>query len=275
MKFYLMAIISSLFGDISYLFEFPRSIIYPAVSILLLIAFNPKDVYDAWRLHQVLERGGELPPRLAEFPVHPTSVEKYLDVKEQIERFKRQVLAGESSRLCLSSDNLNDLYLQGVSIDKYHSEWQGTSAGFFSDKYNNSFMHFEIVDNNVIHREIGYIDYTLPSGIKSMTRKIDFSILDDSNEIKFSSRYLEVNGGQLFKLFESKTKEYFPVESCYLLENIFKCEFGFSRLGYLNSNEYRLILLVIEKLTNVDVINGHLIIEANNCSFVVWALPTE
>jgi hypothetical protein len=257
----LMAITSGLFGDLSYLLEFPRSIIYPAVSILLLIAFNPKYVYDAWRLHQALERGGELPPRLAEFPVHPTSVEKYLDVKEQIERFKRQVLAGESSRLCLSSDNLNDLYLQGVSIDKYRSEWQGISAGLFSDKYNNSFMHFEIVNNNVIHREIGYIDYTLPSGISSRTRKIEFSMFDDTNEIKFSSRQLEVNGGQLFKLFESKTEEYFPMKSCYLLENMFKCEFGFSRLDYPNSNEYGLILSVIDKLTNIEVTNGNLIIE--------------
>lgn len=66
--------VSNLFGDMAYIFDYPRSIIYPAVLILLLRAFSPKDLYDGWKLYRALERGGQLPPRLAEFPVHPTSV---------------------------------------------------------------------------------------------------------------------------------------------------------------------------------------------------------
>lgn len=158
----------------SYLFDFPRSIIYPAVAILFLIAFNPKDMYDAWKLFRALEINGELPSRLADFPVHITSREKYLNVKEKIEEFKSQVIRGEASRIFLNSDDLNDLYLQGNSLNKYHTDWQGVSIGTSSYKYNNCFMYFEIPNNSILHKSISYIDSAMPGGIKSNTDEILF-----------------------------------------------------------------------------------------------------
>lgn len=264
MEFYLTSVTSSLFGDISYLFEFPRSIIYPALFILLIVAFNPKYTYDAWRLYQALERGGELSPRLANFPIHPTSIEKYLNVKEKIEQFKYKVLRGEESQIALSSDDLNDLYLQGNSINKYHIDWQAISIGIPFYKYRNFYMYFEIINNNIIHKQIEYIEWTMPNGIKSSTNEINFQKLDN-NTFLFKSQLTEINGKQAFEFVRRSTMKEASIKYCSLLENVFKCNFNFS-IDYLEGNEYKLILEVIEKLTNVEVTNGNLIIEANICS---------
>jgi hypothetical protein len=259
MEFYLTSVTSSLFGDISYLFEFPRSIIYPALFILLIVAFNPKYTYDAWRLYQELERGGELSPRLADFPIHPTSIEKYLNVKEKIEQFKYKVLRGEESQIALSSDDLNDLYLQGNSINKYHIDWQAVSIGISFYKYRNFYMHFEIVKNSIMHKEIEYIEWNMPNGIRSSTDEINFQKLDN-NTFLFKSQLIEVNGKKAFEFVRKSTIKEASIKYCDLLENIFKCDFNFS-IDYLESNEYQLILKIIEKLTNVEIINGYLNIE--------------
>jgi hypothetical protein len=259
MEFYLTSIASSPFGDISYLFEFPRSIIYPALFVLLIVAFNPKYTYDAWRLYQKLERGGELPPRLANFPIHPTSIKKYLDVKEKVEQFKYKVLRGEEGQISLSSDDLNDLYLQGNSINKYHIDWQAASIGFSSYKYSNSYMHFEIVNNIIMHKEIKYIEWSMPNGIRSSTDEINFQKLDN-NTFSFKSQLIEVNGKKSFDFVRKSTMKETSIKYCDLLENIFKCDFNFS-MDYLESNEYQLILEIIGKITNIKISSGCLNIE--------------
>jgi hypothetical protein len=259
MEFYLTSVISSFFGDISYLFEFPRSIIYPAVFILLLIAFNPKYTYDAWRLYQALERGGELSPRLADFPIHPTSIEKYLNVKEKIEQFKYKVLRGEGSQIALSSDDLNDLYLQGISINKYHIDWQAISIGISFYKYRNCYTYFEITNNDIMQKKIEYVEWNMPNGIRSSTNEINFQKLDN-NTFLFKSQLIEVNGKKAFEFVRKSTMKEASIKCCDLLENIFKCDFDFS-MDYLESNEYQLILEIIEKLTNIEISNGCLNIE--------------
>jgi hypothetical protein len=265
MELFLINILSTLFGDMSYLFDFPRSIIYPAVAILFLIAFNPKDMYDAWRLFRALEIDGELPARLAEFPVHLTSIEKYLDVREKIEEFKSQVIRGEASRLFLTSDDLNDLYLQGSSINKYHTDWQGVSVGTSSYKYNNSFVYFEISnDNTILRKYMNYIDFTMPGGIRSYTDRIDF-FTSDNNEIRFREYLIEINGKDPLKFVRDKPRKESTIKACDLLENIFKCSFDFS-IAYLNSNEYRIFLSIIDKITSVEISNNSLTIEVNICS---------
>lgn len=262
MELYVINILSTLFGDMSYLFDFPRSIIYPAVAILFLIAFNPKDMYDAWKLFRALEINGELPPRLAEFPVHITSREKYLNIKEKIEEFKSQVIRGEASRIFLTSENLNDLYLQGKSIDKYHTNWQTASIGTSFYKYNNCFVYFEISTNNCILRKyISYIDSTMPGGIRSNTDKILFFI-SDNNEIRFRQDLIEINGKHPLKFVRDNVRKEYSIKACDLLENIFRCNFDFS-MAYLESNDYRILLSIIDKITNIEISNNSLMIEAN------------
>jgi hypothetical protein len=262
MELYVINILSTLFGDMSYLFDFPRSIIYPTVAILFLIAFNPKDMYDAWKLFRALEINGELPPRLAELPVHITSIEKYSNIKEKIERFKEQVMLGEPSRIFLTSDDLNDLYLQGNSINKYHADWQGSSIGTSFSKYNNCFICFEISNNNyILRRHVNYIDSTMPGGIRSNTDKIIFFI-SDNNEVRFRQDLIEINGKYPFKFVRDNVKKEFLIKGCDLLESIFRCSFDFS-MTYLESNDYRIFLSIIDKITNIEISNGSLMIEAN------------
>ena len=262
MELYVINILSTLFGDMSYLFDFPRSIIYPAVAILFLIAFNPKDMYDAWKLFRALEINGELPSRLADFPVHITSREKYLNVKEKIEEFKSQVIRGEASRIFLNSDDLNDLYLQGNSLNKYHTDWQGVPIGTSFYKYNNCFMYFEISsNNNILRKSISYIDSTMPGGIKSNTDEILFFI-SDNNEVRFRQDLIEINGKHPLKFVRDSVIKEFSIKACDLLENIFRCNFNFS-MAYLESNDHRTFLSIIDKITNIEILNGSLIIEAN------------
>ncbi len=251
--------VSNLFGDMAYIFDYPRSIIYPAVLIFLLIAFSPKDLYDGWKLYRALERGGELPPRLAEFPVHSTSVEKYLGVKERIERFKNGVLRDGSSQIILSSDDLNDLYLQGTPINKYYVDWQAISIGVSYFKYNNSYNSFEITTDSILQKQIRYIDYAINDGINSSTDEIEFSKSD--NMISVISRTIEINGKKPFKFVQDSSIKKYNIKSSSLLKNILRCDFDFSS-SYLESNEYRLILSVIDKLTNVEIVNGCLNIES-------------
>jgi hypothetical protein len=260
MKFYLITSIVSLFGDMAYIFDYPRSIIYPAVLILLLTAFSPKDIYDGWKLYRALERGGELPPRLADFPVHPTSVEKYLDVKEKIERFKNEVLRGEPSQIILSSDDLNDLYLQGISINKYYVDWQAISIGVSYFKYNNSYTNFEITDSSVLEKQIRYIDYSRNDGIDSVTDEIEF--LKSDNIILVATKMTEINGKKPFKFIQDSSMKEYNLRSSSLLKNILRCNFDFST-SHLDSNERQLISSVIDKLTNIEITNGCLIIEFN------------
>jgi hypothetical protein len=252
--------IRSLFGDMAYLLDFPRSIIYPAVLMLLLTAFSPKYIYAGWKLYRALERGGELPQRLSEFPAHPTSIEKYLDVKERIEQFKRQVLKGESSQIILSSGDLNDLYLQGTPINKYYVSWQAVSVGVSYFKYNNSYTSFEITDTSVLQKQIRYIDYAMNDGISSSTDEIEFS--KSADMISIRSRMTEINGKKPFKFVQDSSVKEYSIRSSSLLENILRCNFEFS-ISYLESNEHQLILSVIDKLTQVEVANGYLRIESN------------
>jgi hypothetical protein len=252
--------IRSLFGDMAYLLDFPRSIIYPAVFILLLTAFSPVYIYAGWKLYRALERGGELPPRLAEFPVHPTSIEKYLDVKERIEQFKRQVLKGESSQIILDSDDLNDLYLQGTSINKYYVSWQALSIGASYLKYDNSYTSFEITSSSILQKQIRYIDYTINDGISSSTDEIEFSKSDGMISVR--STMTEINGKKPFKFVQGSSIKEYNIRSNSLLENILRCDFEFS-ISHLESNEHQLILSAIDKLTRVEVSNGYLSIESN------------
>lgn len=259
MEFYFISNMINVFGDMAYIFDYPRSIIYPAVLILLLTAFSPKDIYDGFKLYRALERGDKLPPRLANFLVHPTSVEKYLDVKEKIEKFKYQVLRGESSQIILSSNDLNDLYLQGIPINKYSIDWRSISIGIPFFKYNNSFTIFEIT-SVISQREIKYINYARSDGIESCTDEIEFSMSD--NQILVKSKMTEINGKEPMKFVQDIiTSEPYEIRSSSFLENVLKCNFDFS-INYLESNEHQLILSVMDKLTNVAVLNECLIIEA-------------
>ena len=220
----------NVFGDMAYIFDYPRSIIYPAVLILLLTAFSPKDIYDGLKLYRALERGDKLPSRLAEFPAHPTSVEKYLDVKEKIEKFKYQALRGESSQIILSSNDINDLYLQGIPINKYSTDWQSISTGVPFFKYNNSFTSFEITSSSILERKIGYINYARADGIESITDEIKFLMSD--NQILVESKMIEINGKEPMKFVQDSTSRQYGIRSSGLLENILKCSFDFS-INYL------------------------------------------
>jgi hypothetical protein len=93
----------------------------------------------------------------------------------------------------------------------------------------------------------------------STTDEIEF--LKSDNMISVRSRMTEINGKNPFKFVQNSSIKGYSIRSSSLLENILKCNFDFS-ISYLESNEYQLILSVIDKLTNIEIVNGCLNIES-------------
>jgi hypothetical protein len=231
--------------DITYLFNYPHSGIVIAL-IFLLIALNPKTLYDMWRLRQTLDRGETLPDRLANFPVHPTSLEKYLNVKEKIDDFKNNSLRKNSGCLSLNSDEINDIYLQGLSINKYRID--------FSDpfiKYNNNYLFFEVQENYIIQKRIKYIDIVGTGGIITETNRISFKTLDGS--VLTKGEFVEWNG----KIMTSdEDKDFYSISGNSFLVSLLRCDFTPTSYRQLDSNEHQLILTIIDKITSIEISNG-------------------
>ncbi len=237
--------------DIFHLFNYPHSGIIIAL-MFLLIALNPKTLYDMWRLRQTLDRGETLPDRLANFPVHPTSLEKYINVKEKIDDFKNNVLRQHSGYLSLNSDEINDVYLQGFSINKYRIN--------FSDpfiKYNNNYLFFEIQGKYVIQKRIEYIDNVGIGGISTETNRISFSTSNDS--VLTKREFIEWNN----KVMTSdEDEDFYSISGDSFLVSLLRYDFTPPSYRQRDSNEHQLILTIIDKITNIEISNGCLSIES-------------
>lgn len=200
----------TLIQDIKLVLEYPHSCLIASI-IFLFLSLNPKNLYKAWILHQTLERGDPLPDRIANFPIHQTSVEDYLNSKEKIDLFINQASKGSICQLELSADDINNLYLRGQTLNKYSTNNNiYTSPVIF--KYTNDYYYFQIVDNRLLHRTIKYIRLLgSVDGIQTETRETRFITYNES--IMTKHKVIEFNGKRMDSDSDWSDDKFFSLRS--------------------------------------------------------------
>jgi hypothetical protein len=239
--------------NIMNILEYPH--FYLIASLLFLfISSNPISFYKMWELYQSLDAGGLLPEKIANFPVHSTSMEKYLISQEKINLFISQACREESCELVLNTDDINNLYLRGKSLDKYkmNNIVDPISVIF---KYYSKYFYFQIVGNSLFEKEIGYITLAGLNGISTETRETRFV----NNKI---CRNLTEQNDKSFIYKNSWDDEDFHTVNLYdsLLYKLFTNDFEV--LSYdINESKKNFVLSITSKILNIEIIDECLVIK--------------
>jgi hypothetical protein len=252
--YFMAANVINIIQDFNYLFSYQNSLAILAL-ILSLIAWSPMKIYSMLKLYKKLDKGKALPSRINDFPVHNTSLEKYLNVKKKIDDFRDLILREEPSKISISADELNDLYLEGSSINKYTIN---LSASFI--KYSNNFFFFEIFDNTIFRKEINYITSDGMDGI--VTQTIEFLFEVTENDILCKEETVERNG----KNVRGKDKYeilFRPLNASNFLESLLRGSFQPLTYQQIYGNEIQLTSKIIDKINFIEVSDGHITIEAS------------
>jgi hypothetical protein len=227
-----------------------------AVGVIVLIAWNPKRIYTIFLLQKKLDAREALPDCISKFPIHDTTLQKYLDVKLRIDEFKRLVLSGEFASISLSAADINDAYLQGSNIDKYKFD---VFAPFPFMKYSNKFMFFEIFDNKILKREIEYITLDGWNGV--ITETIEISYKNLNNALLVRKEYIERNGRNVRGEDKSR-EEFYAIDGCTFLEGLLRCSFEPQGYQRMQQNENKLIQKIVgDLITSVEITDDLCIIE--------------
>jgi hypothetical protein len=229
-----------------------------AFMLFLFICLNSRNLFKMWILYQKLDRGESLPDRLANFPTHPTSIQDYLNSKEKINLFISQSLKSHSCQLTLSADDINNLYLQGQSINKYRAN---NIAMSFSNifKYMNEYFYFQIIDNRLLEKRIRYLDISGIDGIATETNQTTF--INQDKLVMKNYKNIEWNGKERnFDKDCSDDKFYILRPNYDFFCRLLTDDFTLSSYDG-NDNQRKLTLSVTEKITSIEIADGHLTIK--------------
>lgn len=243
----------------SHLFSYPQSILIMLL-ILTLVAWSPKKIYFMWLLHKKLDSGQPLPKKLSDFPIHQTSLDDYSNIKEKIECFKNKVLRGEASEISLNSNEINTIYLQGISINKYKVNPFSSMHPLFM-KYSNYYFYFEIVEDKIIKRMINYITPDGLDGIATRTDEIMFlnsngSVLTKEEMVEWNTRNKK----------DINNNEFYSIKGSSFLPCLLRCSFESLNLKQLQSSENEIIFKIVNAITYINIVERTLKIKVDRIS---------
>lgn len=163
--------------------------------VIVYLTFNARNIFSNYLLRQALEEGLPLPIRLSSFPVHDTSTVAYIASFAKVETFMNQVIELGSAELWLNSDDINNIYLKGVSVNKYRINPQSLFYPLVVPKYANDLFYFELQNHTLVRRRIRYPTLEGKDGINSETLEIMFEKVD--SEFRVKRRCIEFNGSDI------------------------------------------------------------------------------
>jgi hypothetical protein len=244
------------------MFELLRGIIeYPHSGLIgslvfLLIALRPKNLYKMWVLSQKIERGDPLPDKITSFPIQATSLDNYLNSKNKVSEFLEWALRGQSCQIELSADEINHLYLQGEQINKYNANIFIPLPIF---RCKNKYSYFQIVGNSLLEKSIQYPNTNGIDGIVTATTEYRFkkqnqSIMRNVWSVEFNGKRIDSESNWTDEKFD------FLRSNDTLLHGLFTGDFVQAFYDE-NDNKGKLISSVIEKITSVEIADGHLTIK--------------
>jgi hypothetical protein len=239
--------------NIMTIFEYPH--FYLIVSLLFLfISSNPISFYRMWELYQLLDSNGLLPEKIASFPVHSTSMREYLTSQEKINSFISQACDERSCELILSTDDINNIYLRGKSLNKYkmNSAVDPISIIF---KYYNKYFYFQIVNNSLFERRIEYITLSGSNGISTETRETRFV------NNKICSNLIEQNDKSFIHENDWNDDFFYPVTlDNDLLYKLLTNDFETSSYD-MNESKKVFVSSITSKIISIEIIDGCLVIK--------------
>lgn len=175
--------------------QFFQTPLLPIGIVIAYLAFNARNILSNYLLRQALEKGLPLPPRLSSFPVHNTSTAAYIASFTKVETFMNQVIELGNAELWLNSDDINNIHLKGVSVNKYRINPQSLFYPLVIPKYANDLFYFELQEHTLVRRRIRYPVLEGKDGISSETLEIMFEKVD--SEFRVKRRCIEFNGSDL------------------------------------------------------------------------------
>jgi hypothetical protein len=235
--------------------EYPHSGLIVSL-VFLLIALRPKNLYEMWILSQKIERGDPLPDKITNFPIQVTSLDDYLNSKNKVSEFVEWTLRGQSCQIELSADEINHLYLQGEQVNKYNANIF-IPLPFFRCK--NKYSYFQIIGNSLLEKSIQYPNTNGIDGIVTATTEYRFksqnqSILRNVWPVEFNGKKMDLDSSWADDKFD------FLRFNDTLLHSLFTGDFIQSSYDE-NDNKGKLISSVIERITSIEIADGHLTIK--------------
>jgi hypothetical protein len=248
-----------------------------ALVIVIVLALNAGNIFSNYVLRNALEKGLPLPKRLSDFPVHSTSTGAYIASFHKVETFMQQVLESISAELWLNSDDINNIYLKGITIDKYRVSPKSDYVPFFIPKFENDFFYFELQEHTMMYKRIRYPTLEGEDGISSETMDVQFEKVDQKYRMKLNC--IELHGKDVAECFRSN-----PIYQFLAYTELMSPDNMGARLGLTNflfhimgvtqspkddprwcsdSLIHQRASMVIEKIQSIEIIDKFLIITAH------------
>ncbi|WP_017658782.1 hypothetical protein [Baaleninema simplex] len=184
---------------------------------------------------------GKIPKILQQFPMHTSSQEEYASTRLKIDEFFSLCLNNKQSKLKLNQAEINDIYTQGVCLDKYKP---------------GRYIYYEIQDDKIIENMIEWPAFGPAFTLCYFEKK----------EIWFSSQKKIVEHLNILEVQEKslpKDEVQRPIQRSALIVFIFGgsiSPYGFT--DFSKTVQYQKAEKILERLKKVEIKNGILIIES-------------
>lgn len=241
-----------------------------AFTLLICLILNLRNIYSNFVLRLALREVKTLPKRLADLPEPQTSLEEYSRCRRRIEEFVANVSEGQPSELRLTSDNINNLSLKGVPVNK-HKVDPALYMNLFMPIHPSEYFYFEVQEAGVLQTEVKY-----PSlldgkdGVYTETKLLSFfkedgclktgreTILLNERDAKWFSKK--------FPCIASLLDTYISLPLC--CSTLLFHLFGVLPLPdrspdwYKDEDNYQPVLDVVNKIYDIEIIDQTLVIKA-------------
>lgn len=239
------------------------------ISIYLLA--NARNFYSNYVLRKALSRGERPPDRLANLPRHHTSPADFFRSKKKTNRFVDKVLRGQEAELLLDSDDINNIYLRGSTVNYYIVSIP--AVPFIKSRYANEYFYFWIDADSILYKKITYPSFEGRDGVQTFTRQLSFSrdgLIVKQKEV--TSRVNEMN----LAWITSDRYDFVPrfLYDSYVIEKaIHSSEFMFFLFSVVDSPDispkadsdraiYESVVRVIERISDIKIVGNKLCIKS-------------
>lgn len=184
---------------------------------------------------------GNIPLKLRQFPMHRSSPEEYARTRLKIDEFSSLCLNNKQSKLKLNQAEINDIYTQGVCLEKYKP---------------GRYIYYEIQDDKIIENMIEWPAFGPAFTLCYFEKK----------EIWFSSQKKIVEHLNILEVQEKslpKDEVQRPIQRSALIVFIFDGSIspdGFT--DFSKTVQYQKAEKILKRLKKIEVKNGFLIIES-------------
>lgn len=196
------------------------------------------------KLELDVARRRNIPQTLVDFPIHNGFLSEYEISKQKVEEFKFAVLAGdENIQLSLSQVDINNLYTQGMTLNKYIP---------------GNYLFYTIEGNFVVEDSIRWPDPGSPNAIWSRRSLLSFTFSEDDGKLVMRNKVIT----ERELSFDSKPSVY-SLKNSSLILFIFDGSKEPNRRVETTTVEFQKALSVIERIRYINLENGCLTITAN------------